>query len=66
MPNVEAVNAPAIEAIAPTYNLDDAEFEGWHSDNEVDAWNLECAVLSRTSVTDHACQHSRIGIQHWT
>lgn len=28
----------ATDAAAPAYNLDDSEFEAWHSDNESSAW----------------------------
>lgn len=39
MTNLDPGQAPATHTAQPAYNLDDSEFEAWHSDNESDAWD---------------------------
>lgn len=29
------------------YDLSDAEFEAWHSDNEADEWERDCTAMRR-------------------
>lgn len=45
MPNVAAADLDK-SGDAPHYNMSDAGFEAWHSENEAVEWELECGATS--------------------